>query len=120
MNFQLVKPVYAEVCNTLFNPNCTSNPDPITTTQNLVQTFFNWFIIIAVIFFVYHFINGGIRIITSQGDAKKLEEGRNSLTNAVLGVVVVFSIFAILKLLGLAFGLDNLANLQISLPSLTL
>ncbi len=120
MSFQIVKPVYAEVCNTLLDPNCSTNPDPITSTQNVIQAAFGWFMVIAVIFLIYHIINGGLRLVTSQGDAKKVEEGRQSITYAIIGAVIVFSIFAVLKLLGMVFGIDNLSTLQLTLPSLSL
>ncbi len=65
----------------------------------------------AVIFFIWLVI-GGIRWIVSGGDKAKTEEARNQITAALIGLVVVFSAWAIARLIETLFGV-NLFGLEI-------
>ncbi len=89
-------------------------------------TFFNralslivtWLILIGVIYFLFTLILGAYKFISSQGDKTKIQEAQGQLTNAVIGLTILFAVFAILRLIGQIFGLQNLQNLQITLPKL--
>ncbi|MBI2590350.1 MAG: hypothetical protein HYW33_00510, partial [Candidatus Blackburnbacteria bacterium] len=56
---------------------------------------------------------GGIKWITSGGDKNKTEEARQQITSALVGLVVVFSAWAIAQLIRILFDVD-LFNLTIS------
>lgn len=51
-------------------------------------------------------IAAGFTLLTSAGDAKKMEEGRQKLTYAILGFIVIFVAFWIVQLAGIITGLD--------------
>jgi hypothetical protein len=55
-------------------------------------------------------IMGGLNWITAGGDKTKLESARNQITNAVIGIIIVGSAYAITSLLANFFGfsLDTL------------
>jgi hypothetical protein len=55
---------------------------------------------------------GGIRYITSGGDKGSTESARSQITAALIGLVIVFSAWAIINLVKLFFDVDIL-NLQI-------
>ncbi len=57
----------------------------------------------AALFFV---IFSGIRIITSGGDAKQLDEARKSLTFAVLGLILILVSFLIINLVSTVTGVE--------------
>jgi hypothetical protein len=57
----------------------------------------------AISFFVL--IMGAIQWISGGGDKQALEGARGKITNAVIGIVILFSIFAILNLLETFFGI---------------
>lgn len=59
----------------------------------------------AVLFFVW-LVLGGIRWIMSGGDKAKTEEARNQITAALVGLVVVFSAWAIAQLIKTLFDFD--------------
>lgn len=65
------------------------------------------FVIGTVIFF-FILIIGAIQWITSGGDKTAMEGARGKITNAVVGLVILFCIFAILKLIENFFGISIL------------
>ncbi|PIZ46869.1 hypothetical protein COY29_05910 [Candidatus Woesebacteria bacterium CG_4_10_14_0_2_um_filter_39_14] len=65
-------------------------------------------LIIGVLFFFFIIIIGAIQWISSGGDKNALEEAKHKITNAIIGVVILFSIFAILKLIENFFGISIL------------
>lgn len=115
----IAKPAYAIICNpALGNLGCAPSATPEIYFNKVLQTSITILIIIAVLFFVWHLINAGLRMINSQGDPKNFETGKNQLLYAVVGLIVVFSIFAILKLVGTITGIQGLEQLNLTLPTL--
>jgi len=113
----LIKPVFAEITNPILtNQGITSNPN--SYVDSVIQTFITLLIIVGVLYFVINFILAGFHMISSQGDPKKFEEAQKSLIYSILGITLVFIIFAILKLIGHIFGITGLDILNISWPSL--
>ncbi len=49
-------------------------------------------------------ISSGFTLMTSAGDAKKLTQGRTTLTNSLIGFILIFSAFWIVQILGVALG----------------
>lgn len=49
----------------------------------------------------------GFTFLTSAGDAKKMEEGKNQLTNAILGFVIIFVAYWAVTLFASMFGLKE-------------
>jgi glycerol uptake facilitator-like aquaporin len=86
--------------------------------NNALQAIISIFMFVAIIYFIWHFVMGGYHFISSQGDAKKIESAKEELTYAVIGLGVVFSVFAILKFVGTVLNIPDLKLLQISWPSL--
>lgn len=99
----------------------TPNLSPETPTKglyllgDLVVMLINIGIIIAAVVFFFIFLIGGIRWITSSGDKAQIESARNTIMNALIGLVIVLSLFAILGLVGGLFGINLL---QINLGDL--
>lgn len=72
----------------------------------LVQRLITLTLIIAVIVFFFTFLAGGIQWIVSGGDKAKTEAARGKITNAVVGLILIFALWAILSLIETFFGLD--------------
>ena len=56
-------------------------------------------------------ISAGFTLMTSAGDAKKMEAGKGRLTFAIVGFLVIFTAYWVVQLLGIAFGIENITNL---------
>ena len=68
---------------------------------------------IGILYFFFMLVTGGIDWISSGGDKNKLEVARDKLSNALIGFIILLSVFAIAKLLENLFGL-NILNLDIA------
>jgi len=113
----LIKPAQAIIRNPVL-PDDTSVTKPKIYFNNVISTIFSIFMIVGVLYFVWHFVMAGLRLMDSRGDPKKLESAREELLNAFIGLGAVFAIFAILKFVGTIFGLEGLRQLQIPWPNL--
>jgi cbb3-type cytochrome oxidase subunit 3 len=71
-----------------------------------------WGLILGVVIFFFMFLIGGIKWISSGGDKQKLEEARGTITNALIGLIILLALFAIIGLVGTFFHV-NLLNLTI-------
>ena len=90
----LIQPVYAQGVSL----NTVSFPQ----IQNLADVFrlgINVVLGIGVALTVIFLILGGIQYITARGDQKAAQEARTSLTNAVIGFIVVIGAFTIRTIL---------------------
>ena len=118
MNF--IKPVLAQITNPIIDPAVSSQmqTNPQAFTSNLIQTTISLLMLVAVIFFLWHFITGGFDFISSEGDPEKTKKARKQLTYSLIGLFIVFAIFAILKLIGTIFGVTGLDTLELTIPSL--
>lgn len=106
----LTKVAYAQITNPILKNSQTIANNPTAYGNNVLQTLITLLIIFAVIFFFFQFIMSGYKMISSQGDPKKAEEAKSSLSSSVVGLIIVLSVFVILNLLINLFGikLDSL------------
>lgn len=66
---------------------------------------------VAGIVFFFMFLLGGIRYITAGGDEKAATSARATLTQAVIGLVIVVAAFLITQLLFSIFGISGFIKL---------
>ena len=69
-------------------------------------------LLVALVFF-FILVIGGLKWVTSGGDEKKVGAARAQITNALIGLAIVFAAWAIMKLIGTVFGIDILGDIQI-------
>lgn len=84
------------------------------TIPNIIAYAVTFVLIISALIFFFMLIFGGIKWILSGGDKGKTESARNQITAALIGLVIVFSAWAIITLLGTIFGITNILNFQVS------
>ena len=91
--------VYAQAgsCGTFAFGGCTTLT---TLLQQIVNSFFAVVWVIAIAFLAY----GGLLFITSAGDKTKAETAKNALTQALIGIAIILSIYVIVSLIGNVFG----------------
>ncbi len=80
--------------------------------ENMVSGFVKIILVLAGLSFFFILVIGGIKWILSGGDKAHTEGARNQITAALVGLVIVFSAWAIIGLINTFFGV-NLMKLTI-------
>ncbi len=78
------------------------------TIGGIVTALIRLILVIAALAFFFIMIIGAIQWITSGGDKTALEGARGKVTSAIVGVVILLSLFALLKIIEDFFGIDIL------------
>lgn len=80
---------------------------PLTTLtfEGVTQALISLVLIIAAFVFFFMLVIGGIRWITAGGDKAQTEAARGQLTAALIGIVIVFSAWAIIQIIQRFFGI---------------
>lgn len=80
----------------------------ISFFQKFVPSLIGLGLVIGVIIFTFIMLIGGIQWIVSGGDKAAVESASGKVTNAIVGLLILFALFAILKLLETFFGINIL------------
>jgi len=112
----LIKPVYAQIINPAIKNSATIVNQPGNYVNNVIQAIFTIFFIVALFYFIWHFIMSAYHMIASQGDPEKWKTAQKSILHSLIGIFLVFSIFAILKFAGTILNIDGLSNLKVTWP----
>jgi hypothetical protein len=86
------------------------------TIPTLVSAVIQLILIIAALVFFFLLIVGGIQWMTSGGDKAAAESARGRITAALIGLVIVFSAWAIAALIGYFFQINIF---ELNIPKIT-
>jgi hypothetical protein len=64
--------------------------------------------LIAGVSLLFMLLAGGFTLLTSAGDAKKLQTGQQQITNAILGIIIIFVAFWMVQIIGTILGFDTI------------
>lgn len=101
--------------------SCLENTD-VATIQCLEPMFTNVVRAVMALTGVGLFVMlvvGGFNFLLSGGDPKKLEAARGTLTNAIIGLVVIVLSFLIILTVSKFTGVDKVTQFSIPLPEAT-
>lgn len=74
---------------------------------SIVSTALTYIFAFAGVGLLLMIISSGFTLMLSAGDPKKMEKGKQSLTNSILGFILIFAAFWLVQILGIVFGWDN-------------
>lgn len=80
----------------------------LITVARIISAFVVILMIITSILFVFTLLTGGIRWILSGGNRDSVEKAKGQIVNAFIGLLIIFSAWAILNFVSLFFGVDLL------------
>jgi TRAP-type C4-dicarboxylate transport system permease small subunit len=86
----------------------------VTFLQKFIPAAISLGLLVGVVIFFFILIIGGIQWISSGGDKQSVEAARGKVTNAIIGLVILFAVFAIIQLLNTFFGIHIL---NLTLPT---
>ena len=90
------------------NNTSLSGVTALTSITNIISSIIGIMTVIAGIWFIFMFLIGGYTWMTSMGDKHKLQEARDRIVNALIGLVIVVAGWGVLALVGQFFGWDIL------------
>ncbi len=102
--------VFAQITN-LATPKLTG--DGATFFGDFIPKMITLLFMIGGLAFFFMLLIGGIRWITSGGDKAQIENARAQITQAITGLVVMVSVWAIAKLVEAVFGI-SLLNINLA------
>ncbi len=73
---------------------------------NTIRNIVVFFVMLSVVFALVYLLYGGIKWITSGGEKTKVEESRNHIVAALIGLIVVVLTIFILSIVLAAFGIS--------------
>jgi len=76
------------------------------TAGKLVSGAISLLMLLVALVFFFILLLGGLKWVTSEGDEKKVGAARAQITNALIGLAIVFAAWAIMSLIGKLFGID--------------
>jgi len=90
-------------------------PDPIqrlVSNSNIlvitVQTIFNVLLFFGILIALAFVIFSGYKFLVSQGDKQELETARTALFNNIVGLIIIFTSFIVVNVLGSFFHINAL------------
>jgi hypothetical protein len=75
--------------------------------ESLISTVINAVLLIAGVVAVIYLIVGGYQYITSGGNAEQAQAGRTTVLNAIIGLVIIFAAFVVVR-----FVMQRIAPVQ--------
>ena len=82
--------------------------------SDIISSLITLVLVVAGIAFFFMLVIGGVRWIVSGGDKGQTEAARSQITAALVGLVIVFSAWAIIGIISAVFGV-NLLKIDLSL-----
>ncbi|MBN1168704.1 hypothetical protein JXA63_02320 [Candidatus Woesebacteria bacterium] len=80
----------------------------VTIVQDVILTLVNVFFVIGVVTFFFMLVWGGIQWISSGGEQQKLANAKARVQNALIGLFLLLSTFAIVSIVENVFDVDIL------------
>ncbi|MFZ2025533.1 MAG: hypothetical protein WAV51_04610 [Microgenomates group bacterium] len=100
-------------------PGSEINPTPIVgplgdktiTLGGIVSSLFTIALPLAGIGLLIMILSAGFTLLTSAGDAKKMEKGKQTLTYGIVGFLVIFVAYWITQFFGTVFGITAITEI---------
>jgi hypothetical protein len=106
----IAAPIYAAESLQLTGKSDTFKNLEGLTVNGMVSGAISLVLIVVSLIFFFILVVGGLKWITSGGDEKKVAAARAQITNALIGLVIVFAAWAIMKLIGSVFGITLIGS----------
>jgi hypothetical protein len=108
----IAAPVYATDTISL-NPGSNLSSLTSLTIPGIISGAISLLVIAVAVIFFFILVIGGLKWITSGGDEKKVGAARAQITNALIGLAIVFAAWAIINLIGTIFGVSIFGGMTI-------
>lgn len=96
---------------TIINPLLDINvgqTNPLFFLQKFLPMLVTLVLVVVSVVFLFILLSGGIAWMTAGGDKVQVEAARSRITNALIGLFIVFAVFALVTLVEGLFGIKIL------------
>lgn len=83
-------------------------PGPSTNVGGIVSIILPYLYVIAGLMLLFYLIAGGFQMMTAANDEKGLIEAKGKITNALIGFILLFVSYWLVKILGFVLGISIL------------
>jgi len=104
----IAAPVYAASTDISLSPTAQFAPLANLTPAGIISGAVSLILIVVALVFFFILVIGGLKWITSGGDEKAVAAARAQITNALIGLAIIFAAWAIINLIGTIFGVNIL------------
>lgn len=80
------------------------------TIGSVLATAIPFIFAFAIVGLLLMLVLGGFDFLTSGGDAKQLEQGKQRITYAIVGFLLIFVAFWLVQIVGTVFGLHSILD----------
>lgn len=87
-----------------------SFPNSTATIGDIITSAYPYIFGAAGILVLIYLLYGGIELMISAGDPKKVQSARDKITGAIVGLVIIFVAFWIVQLISYFLGVEALRN----------
>lgn len=108
----LIAPVYAADITISPSDSAFSQLSTLTAPKIVSGLISLSMIVVALVFF-FILVIGGLKWVTSGGDEKAVGAARAQITNALIGLAIVFAAWAIMALIDALFGTKIMSGFTI-------
>lgn len=105
--------IFAKTLESLGGPD--KDVATIQSAETLFSNLVTAIVSIAGIALFVMLLVGGFKFLFSAGDQKQLEEARGTITNAIMGLVVIVAAYLILRTIATFTGVTNLTNFNLNI-----
>lgn len=105
MMASIIAPAYAETIEIKSKGDDFSALETLTIPKIISGAITLVLVVVSIVFF-FILVIGGLKWVTSGGDEKKVAAARSQITNALIGLAIVFASWAIMQLIKTLFGID--------------
>lgn len=104
-----------DITNSLFRGSLFENMqqimalDPSTIFNTILPNFIGLLLVFGAVAFFFMLLWGAVSYILSGGDKAHIESAKARITSALVGLILMLSTFAIVKLIEAFFGIDILS-----------
>ena len=83
------------------------NPvDQYDTIGDIVSALLPYILAVAGLGLLLYLILGGFEILVSEGDPEQMNRGRDKITQAIFGFIIIFSAYWLVRILEIIFGIE--------------
>jgi hypothetical protein len=114
----MTQPLLSQIVNPALNStigNITNSGNFSVGLQTFLRNLLNVALGLGGLFFFVNLLRGGFEYINAGGDKDKVHQAYERIKNSLMGVVIIFSVFAIIFIVETVFGLSirnvNIPNL---------